>query len=55
MTLALTQKILMEHLIEGEKKDGEEIAIRTAQILIQDATGTVVYLHFEVMGLNNYN
>jgi len=33
MTLVLTQKILREHLIEGEEKAGEEIAIRMDQIL----------------------
>jgi aconitate hydratase len=48
----LTQKILSEHLVSGELKAGAEIAIRIDQTLTQDATGTMVYLQFEAMGLD---
>ncbi|AEH50304.1 aconitate hydratase [Pseudothermotoga thermarum] len=48
----ITQKILLEHLVEGELKPGEEIAIKIDQTLTQDATGTMVYLQLEAMGIS---
>jgi aconitate hydratase len=51
MGLNVTQKILKEHLVEGDLTPGKEIAIRIDQTLTQDATGTLVYLQFESMGL----
>ena len=47
----LTRKIIEEHLVSGEPKVGDEIAIRIDQTLTQDATGTMAYLQFEAMGL----
>ena len=47
----LTQKILCEHLADGELIAGSPIAIRIDQTLTQDATGTMAYLQFEAMGL----
>lgn len=47
----VTQKILSEHLVEGRLVPGEEIAVRMDQTLTQDATGTLVYLQFEAMGV----
>lgn len=44
-------QILSEHLIEGELKQGEEIGLTIDQTLTQDATGTMVYLEFESMGI----
>ena len=52
MTKTLTQKILEEHLVSGEYKPGNEIGIRIDQTLTQDATGTMAYLQFEAMGLD---
>lgn len=52
MGLTLAQKILREHLVEGEEKIGEEIAIKMDHTLTQDATGTMAYLQFEAMGLD---
>ena len=49
--LTLTEKILKEHLVEGEMIRGEEIGIRIDQTLTQDATGTMAYLEFEAMGV----
>ena len=43
-------KIIGNHLVEGEIKAGEEIAIRIDQTLTQDTTGTMAYLEFEVLG-----
>ncbi|HAK59481.1 MAG TPA: aconitate hydratase, partial [Nitrospiraceae bacterium] len=47
----LVYKILKNHLVEGNLKPGEEIAIRIDQTLTQDATGTMAYLQFEAMGV----
>ncbi|UCE07364.1 MAG: aconitate hydratase [bacterium] len=47
----LVQKILAAHLVKGELKTGEEIAIKIDQTLTQDATGTMAYLQFEALGI----
>jgi aconitate hydratase len=47
----LTRKIIRAHLLEGEPKPGEEIALRIDQTLTQDATGTMAYLQFEAMSM----
>lgn len=47
----VTEKILKKHLISGRLIPGEEIGIRIDQTLTQDATGTMVYLQFEAMGI----
>ena len=51
MGLTVAQKILKEHLVEGEMVIGQEIGIRIDQCLQQDATGTMVMLELEAMGL----
>ncbi|MHA2609431.1 MAG: aconitate hydratase [bacterium JZ-2024 1] len=51
MGLTLAEKILKEHLIEGEMEEGKEIALRCTDTLTQDATGTLAYLQFEAMGV----
>ncbi len=50
--LNITQKILKEHLLEGELIPGTEIGIRIDQTLTQDSTGTMAYLQFEAMGID---
>ncbi|MGZ4995531.1 MAG: aconitate hydratase [Syntrophales bacterium] len=47
----VTQKLIECHLIEGEMKAGEEVALKIDQTLTQDATGTMVMLELEAMGL----
>jgi len=47
----VVQKIFTEHLVSGRLSPGEEIALRVDQTLTQDATGTMAYLQFEVMGI----
>ncbi len=47
----VTQKLIANHLIEGEMTPGEEIALKVDQTLTQDATGTMVMLELEAMGL----
>src|SRR5690625_4586775 len=49
--LNVTQKLISSHLVEGEMKPGGEIGIRIDQTLTQDATGTLVVLELEAMGL----
>ncbi len=52
MGLTIAQKIIKAHLLGGEMKVGEEIALRIDQTLTQDATGTMAYLEFEAMGID---
>jgi len=51
MAQTLAQKILSDHLLEGEMTAGTEIGLRIDQTLTQDATGTTAYLLFEAMGI----
>lgn len=51
MTRNVTQKLIEEHLVEGEMKPGNEIGIKIDQTLTQDATGTMVMLEFEAMNI----
>jgi aconitate hydratase len=51
MGYTLAEKIIKEHLVEGEMRSGSEIGIRVDQTLTQDATGTMVYLEFESLGI----
>lgn len=51
MGLTLTEKILKNHLVDGEFIKGQEIGIRIDQTLTQDATGTMAYLEYEAMGV----
>ncbi|AQL42610.1 aconitate hydratase [Halorientalis sp. IM1011] len=52
MGQTLTEKILDDHLVEGELETGEEIGIEIDQVLTQDTTGTLVWLQFEALGLD---
>jgi aconitate hydratase len=48
----VTKKLIHSHLAEGEMLSGREIGIRIDQTLTQDATGTLVMLELEAMGLD---
>ncbi len=48
----LSQKILEQHLVTGKPVPGEEVGIRIDHTITQDATGTMVYLEFEKMGID---
>ena len=50
--LNVTQKLIKSHLVDGELKPGSEIGIKIDQTLTQDATGTLVMLELEAMGLD---
>jgi len=52
MTMNIAQKLIHQHLLHGEMKPGEEIAIKIDQTLCQDATGTLVMLELEAMGVD---
>lgn len=50
--LNVTQKLIQAHLVDGTPEPGEEIGITIDQTLTQDATGTLVMLELEAMGLD---
>ena len=52
MGQTVTEKILSDHLVDGELEVGEEIGIDIDQVLTQDTTGTLVWLQFEALGLD---
>lgn len=47
----VARKLIASHLVSGEMTPGEEIALRIDQTLTQDATGTLVMLELEALGL----
>jgi len=51
MGKSVTRKILEAHLEQGSLRAGEENAFRVDHVLLQDATGTMVALQFEQLGL----
>lgn len=51
MGLSLFEKIIKDHLVEGEMVVDKNIGIKIDQTLTQDATGTMVYLEFEALGV----
>ena len=52
MGLTLCEKIIKNHLVDGEYKKGNEVGIRIDQTLTQDATGTMAYLELEAMDID---
>lgn len=52
MNMNVSQKLIKSHLLTGEMTLGEEISIHIDQTLTQDATGTLVMLELEAMGLD---
>lgn len=51
MAKSVTQKLIESHLIEGRMRPGEEIGLKIDQTLTQDATGTLVMLELEALGI----
>jgi aconitate hydratase len=45
----LTRKLMGDHLLEGDLVPGEEMDLSVDQILIEDATGSMTALQFEVL------
>jgi aconitate hydratase len=48
----LTQKLLRSHLVEGELVPGHDIRIDVDQVLVEDATGTMAGMQFEMLGVD---
>ena len=47
----VSQKLISSHLISGEMKPESEIGLKIDQVLLQDATGTLVMLELEALNL----
>jgi aconitate hydratase len=52
MAMNVTQKLIRSHLLEGEMTPKQEVALKIDQTLTQDATGTLVMLELEAMGID---
>ena len=52
MALNVAQKLIQAHLTDGDLTPGAEIGLRVDQTLTQDATGTMVMLELEALGLD---
>src|SRR5919106_6220731 len=50
MAQNIVEKVLSEHLVEGNLEPGEIISYRIDQVLLQDATGTMAWMEFEQLG-----
>lgn len=48
----VSQKLISSHLISGKMTPGSEIGLKIDQVLLQDATGTLVMLELEAFNLN---
>jgi len=48
----VTEKLISSHLLSGQMTPGTEIGLRIDQTLTQDATGTLVMLELEALGLD---
>ena len=52
MPSTIAQKLIASHLVDGDLAPGSEIGLKVDQTLTQDATGTMVMLELEAMGLD---
>jgi len=52
MGRSVARKLIDDHLVDGDPVPGEEIGLKIDQTLTQDATGTMVMLELEAMGLD---
>ena len=48
----VAHKLIDSHLVDGEMVPGEEVSIRADQVLTHDATGPLIALELEAMGLD---
>lgn len=51
MAQNVAQKLIHSHLVSGTPEPGHEIGLSIDQTLTQDATGTMVMLELEALGL----
>ena len=47
----LARQLIADHLVEGQMRPGEEIALKIDQFLLRDATGPLCALQLEAMGV----
>jgi aconitate hydratase len=52
---SVAHKLIKSHHVSGELKSGAEIGLKIDQTLTQDATGTMVMLELEAMGVQKVN
>lgn len=52
MPQTMTEKILEQHVREGVLEQGSEVGIRIDHCLTQDSTGTMAWLEFEALGID---
>jgi aconitate hydratase len=52
MAQGVARKLLADHLVDGRMVPGEEIAIRIDQVLTHDASGPLIALELEGMGVD---
>jgi aconitate hydratase len=50
MTEPLTYRILRDHLVAGELVPGADVTVTVDQVLVEDATGTMAAMQFEMLG-----
>src|SRR5699024_505886 len=55
MAQNVAQKLIDSHLVNGVPEPGHEIGLSIDQTLTQDATGTMVMLELEALGLTRIN
>ena len=48
----IVHKILDDHLVSGKLEAGQPISYRIDQVLLQDATGTMAWMEFEQLGID---
>jgi hypothetical protein len=48
----VARQLIEAHFVSGDLVEGLEVALRVDQTLTQDATGTLVMLELEVLGLD---
>src|SRR5215217_1144797 len=48
----VARKLIESHFVDGEMASGEEVSIRVDQVLTHDATGPLIALELEAMGLD---
>lgn len=51
--LSLTQRILLSHRMSGRVGSGSDLRIVVDQVLIEDATGTMSAMQFEMLGVDS--
>jgi aconitate hydratase len=49
----LTQKLLRSHLLDGELIPGHDVRIDVDQVLVEDATGTMAGMQFDMLGVDD--